>query len=187
MNREQWLEKATAKFRPEFEKAGFPLPEKIRVSCGFPSSKARARRNMAIGEHWSPKASCDQTHEIFISPVLNDELSVLATLVHELCHAATDGDGHKGRFPASAKALKLEGKPTATFGGDTFKQSFAPIFKTLGEYPHAKLNAMANLKKQGTRMLKAQCPACEYTVRLTAKWAEMGLPTCICGEELELA
>jgi len=30
MNREQWLEKATSKFRPEFEKAGFPLPEKIR-------------------------------------------------------------------------------------------------------------------------------------------------------------
>lgn len=185
MNREQWLEKATELFRAEFDQIGHPLPEKIRVSCGFPSSKARARRNMAIGEHWSPKASNDQTHEIFISPVLEGEVEVLATLVHELCHAATDGDGHRGRFPSTAKALKLEGKPTATYAGDAFKQTFESIMGSLGDYPHAQLRAMSQQKKQSTRMLKACCPACGYTIRLTAKWAEMGLPTCVCGEEME--
>jgi hypothetical protein len=33
-------------------------------------------------------------------------------------------------------------------------------------------------KKQGTRMLKAECPECGYTIRLTKKWADVGLPTC---------
>jgi hypothetical protein len=27
-------------------------------------------------------------------------------------------------------------------------------------------------------MLKAVCPACGYTVRLTKKWADLGLPLC---------
>jgi len=27
-------------------------------------------------------------------------------------------------------------------------------------------------------MLKAECPECGYTIRLTKKWAEVGLPSC---------
>ena len=27
-------------------------------------------------------------------------------------------------------------------------------------------------------MLKAECPECGYTIRLTKKWADLGLPTC---------
>jgi hypothetical protein len=27
-------------------------------------------------------------------------------------------------------------------------------------------------------MLKAECPECGYTIRLTKKWADVGLPTC---------
>jgi hypothetical protein len=33
-------------------------------------------------------------------------------------------------------------------------------------------------KKQSTRMLKAECPECGYTIRLAKKWAEVGLPSC---------
>ena len=33
-------------------------------------------------------------------------------------------------------------------------------------------------KKQSTRMLKAECPECGYTIRLAKKWADLGLPTC---------
>lgn len=33
-------------------------------------------------------------------------------------------------------------------------------------------------RKQGTRMLKAACEDCGYTVRVTAKWLEIGPPHC---------
>jgi hypothetical protein len=146
-------------------------PINIRVACGFPSSNARSAKNRAVGEHWSAKASSDQTHEILISPVIDDPVRVLGILVHELAHASTDGDGHKGRFPALVKALSLEGKPTATVEGEKFKAEYQPLLDDLGAYPHAKLNAGVNRKVQGTRMLKAACPDCGYTVRLSAKWA----------------
>jgi hypothetical protein len=36
-------------------------------------------------------------------------------------------------------------------------------------------------------MLKAFCPSCGYTVRLTSKWAALGLPTCpLDGDEFTL-
>jgi hypothetical protein len=47
----------------------------------------------------------------------------------------------------------------------------------LGEYPHAALNVGRVLTPQSTRMLKASCH-CGYTVRLTKKWADAGLPCC---------
>jgi len=40
---------------------------------------------------------------------------------------------------------------------------------------------------QTTRMLKVECPADGYIVRTTQKWIDLGLPTCPCGEEMELA
>ena len=64
------------------------------------------------------------------------------------------------------------------------------IIDGLGVYPHAALD-MSSRKTQGTRMLKASCPSCSYTVRLTAKWAfdsygNPRLPVCPCGDTLAL-
>ena len=111
--REQWLNLAVDELRPLFDANGYPLPERIRVTCGFPSRHARSL-NRAIGEHHSPTASSDNTHEILISPVESDVFEVFGILVHELAHAATDGDGHRGRFPACIRRFYLEGKPTST-------------------------------------------------------------------------
>ena len=122
--------------------------------------------------------SADGHHEILISPVIDDPLQVFATLVHELSHAATDGDGHGSRFTKCVRSLWLEGKPTSTVAGDAFKQNFKDLLASLGTYPHAKMNIDALRKKQSTRMLKASCPACGYTVRLTKTWADQGLPSC---------
>jgi hypothetical protein len=55
------------------------------------------------------------------------------------------------------------------------------IADNLGSLPHAKLNftsASEAPKKQAKKWLKAECPACEYSVRITAKWAKVGLPKC---------
>ena len=168
--REEYLNAAVEELRPVFDARGLPLPDKIRVTCGFPSQKARSQHR-AIGEHWSPAASSDGHHEILISPVMDDPFEVFGVLVHELCHAATDGDGHKGRFPPLARAMYLEGKPSATTIGTQFRTQFQMLVESLGEYPHAALNVGKQRKVQATRMLKAFCPACGYTIRLTAKWA----------------
>jgi len=36
-------------------------------------------------------------------------------------------------------------------------------------------------KTQSTRLLLAKCEVCGYPVRLTKKWAAVGLPRCTCG------
>ena len=175
--REEWLQSFLGEIRPVFQAAGHPLPDRIRVTCGFPSKSARSDKARRIGEHWSPKASDDLTHEISVSQVVDDPLEVAAILTHELAHAATDGDGHRKRFPKLVAALHLEGKPTATVGGKAFAAAFGAVIDSLGAYPHARLN-VSGKKTQSTRLLKAACPTCGYTVRLTKKWADKGLPTC---------
>lgn len=174
MNREKWLQNAVDELVPVFAGHGFPLPGKIRVTCGFPAGSRGGKR---IGEHWSPTASDDGHHEIMISPTLADACRVLDVLTHELCHAATLGDGHGKKFGKIARLMKLEGKLTATLGGDEFKRDMENILSGLGEYPHGKLN-LSDRKKTATRLLKACCPACGYTVRVTQKWVDVGMPIC---------
>ena len=55
----------------------------------------------------------------------------------------------------------------------------------LGEYPHASLD-LSKEKKQITRLLKANGEGCGYVIRLTQTWADVGLPTCCCGEDFRL-
>lgn len=186
MNREEWLNSAVLELRGIFDANGFPVPANVRVTCGFPSKHARSL-NRAIGEHWSDKASQDATHEILISPVVDDPFEVFGILVHELSHSATDGCGHRGRFVQCIRKVWLEGVPTATKIGDTFRANFGGLIEGLGAYPHARLNVQANRKVQATRMLKASCPACNYTIRLSSKWASLGLPVCpVDGHPLSL-
>ena len=183
--RENWLNVGVMELAPLFEAYGYPLPDKIRVSCGFPSVKARSI-NKAIGEHHAPANSKDGTHEIFVSPVIDDPYQVFGVLIHELCHSATVGDGHKGRFPKVIRKFHLEGKPTATTVGDTFKSNFQALVESLGQYPHAELSVFTR-KTQSTRMLGAVCPSCGYKVRLAKKWADIGLPVCVCGSTFNLS
>lgn len=178
-NREEWLSAAVAELRPFFDALGKPLPANVRVACGFPSN---ARRSGAIGECWADTASADQTFEVLISPVLDDPLRVFDVLVHELCHSTAGAMNHSGNFQKVASAMHLQPSPTkagwkATVRGPEFVTTFGSIIDSLGPYPHAALT-MSERKVQTTRMLKAVCPSCGYTVRLTQKWAALGLPSC---------
>ena len=60
------------------------------------------------------------------------------------------------------------------------------MLEELGPYPHAALTAglSSGKPKQGTRMLKVECPEDGYTLRTTAKWLAVGVPTCPCGTEM---
>jgi hypothetical protein len=179
-NREAYLEQAVLECRPFFDLYANPLPQKIRVSCGFPSN---AKRTGAIGECHSDKASGDNAFEIFISPVLDNPLAVFEVLIHELCHTLAGGFNHGTGFQKHADALGLvplgSGRNAykATKGGKNFGDMWDAVIQSLGDYPHKELN-LGVRKVQRTRMLKAVCPTCGYSIRLTGLWANKGLPTC---------
>jgi len=48
------------------------------------------------------------------------------------------------------------------------------------------LKSDRQIKKQTTRMIKAECPSCGYTARISQKWVDVGLPTCPCGDTLSV-
>jgi len=178
-NREDWLSAAVSELRPFFDAVGASLPANVRVTCGFPSN---AKRSGAIGECWADTASADKTFEVLISPTLDEPLRVFDVLVHELCHATAGAMNHGVNFQKVAAAMHLAPSAgpkgwKATARGADFEANFGAIVTSLGPYPHAALT-MSERKVQTTRMLKAVCPSCGYTVRLTAKWAALGLPSC---------
>ena len=188
--REDWLKVGVEELRPVFQALGKPIPAKVRVACGFPLN---AKRSRAIGECHPVANSGDNAVEIFISPELDKPLEVFEVLVHELCHATAGAMNHGVVFQKVAAQMHLEpcnpAKKTNAWGSTRGTAQFAPTFQliidSLGIYPHAKLD-FSTRKKQSTRMLKAFCPSCDYTVRLTQKWAAQGLPTCVCGDQFTL-
>jgi hypothetical protein len=181
--REDWLQQMIDLLRSDFDGIGAPLPEKIRVSCGFPSKSALANKARRIGECWGVESSEDKSFQVFVSPLLKESVEVTATLVHELVHTAVGIEcKHRGKFPKVAKAIGLEGKMTATTAGDALKVRLRVLIDDLGEYPHARLVASNRPKTQTTRMLKVACKECGCVVRMTRKWLDdAGLPTCGCG------
>ena len=184
-NREAWLTALTQRLRSRFAEVSAELPAEVRLSCGWPSKGATASRNRRIGECWSQTCSADGTREVFISPTLSDPVEVGAVVVHELVHAAGHM-GHGAGFGKVARALGLEGRMTATVAGERLTTELTAITSELGPYPHATLTPGENERKQSTRLLKVQCPdeECGYTVRVTAKWLELGYPVCPCGAEM---
>lgn len=178
-NRETWLLSAVDKLRPWYPEHGVTVPDVVRVSCGFPSRSVRK----TLGECWCTGDAAGN-QQIFITPTLVDPSRVLDVLVHELAHAALPPKvKHGKRFAVLARALGLEGKPTHTTAGPILSHRLARLSEELGPYPHAALT-LATRIAQGTRMLKTICPACGYTVRVTAKWRDVGVPTCPCGTEM---
>lgn len=192
--REEWLSAAVAQIRSRFDhvfelhfgKDGLTHLDNLRVSTGFPS---RGGLSKVIGECWASRAAADEvTHHIFISPRLVDVVRVVETLAHEMVHAADDNASkHKGLFVKAVRDLGLEGKATATFAGDEFREWAELLESQIGEYPHIGLTPMATAKKQTTRMLKLEAPCCGYVARTTKKWIEVGLPSCPCGTQMEEA
>lgn len=186
-NREAWLARLVDVLRPEFVRHGHPLPDRIRVACGWPSKSATSSRNRRIGEAWSQRASADGAHETFLSPCLADPVEVGAVLVHELVHHAVGVEhGHKGPFAKLAKAVGLAGKMTATVAGPELAARLHGLAEWLGPYPHGMLSAGEGRKKQSTRMLKVTCAECGCIARMTRQWLDdVGAPTCGCGGEMQ--
>lgn len=181
--REAWLQDAAGELSPLIEAAsGHTLPANLRVACGFPST---FRRSGALGETFQAKDSADGATEILISPTLSKPAEVLAVLIRQLMQTVAHGNaGHLSACCAAAGIIP--GKPNTVPALLIAAQSAVDsIAQALGEYPHAELS-LADRPKAPTRLLKGLCPSCGYTIRLSAKWAKQGMPTCPCGDLLNL-
>lgn len=183
-NREQWLAKAAAHIAERvFKPAGIDLPVDFKVSCSWPGGGSASKR---FGECWPRAASAAKVNEVFISPTISSAMAALGILTHELAHVADDcKSGHKGAFKRHAVAVGLIGEMTATVAGPLLQPKLQKIAGDLGAYPHATLS-LAGRKKQGTRMIKVECPECSGVFRTTQKWIKQadGLrcPFCSCDD-----
>jgi hypothetical protein len=190
--REAWLEAAVVRLGRMFKEFNIEIPA-VKVSVGWPSKGGLAKRNKVIGQCWKGSVSEDGVSQIFISPTHDNEIRVLATLVHELIHAWDDCEsGHKGEFARVAKLVGLQGKMTATevLVGTALWNTLDAIREDMGEWPHSALNTEEMDKqrpKQPTRMIKLVVRGCDcqYTVRTTQKHIDKGFPSCPCGVTME--
>ncbi len=204
--REAWLIDAVTALKAMFRQAGFNDIDGVRmvISTGFPQGNVRK----VIGQCHHADFNEGVAH-IFINPTQDDSVKVLGIVAHEMVHAM-GRKGHGKEFSEVARAIGLTGAGgasgkgfTATVIHDDNVGAYTSIADELGPYPHTKVNlADGGVKKQTTRMLKATCVGTEdeegfrtectisegeaYTIRLTKKWAEVGLPTCPCGGEMAL-
>lgn len=172
--REPWLAAAAVALQHQvFPRANIEAQQweqrRYRVACGFPIGYRGSRTGkVALGQAFDPSISADGTFEVFINPILDRPLDVLAVLAHELAHVwAGIQCGHRGEFARVARGIDLVGPLTGTSAGPWLSAELADIAQILGTYPHAKVDPNAR-KKQGTRLLKLQCNLCKWTARVSA-------------------
>jgi hypothetical protein len=187
MNREAWLTDIGVALEPIILEAAKNLGSlkdkkmpKWVATVGFPSRGALSSKKRVIGQCWPGMKGKDGSHQLFISPVIHEEIEVVGTMAHEMGHAFVGCEhGHKGPFPKLMTALGLTGKPTATVPGPEFIKLVKPLIKTSGKFDHTPIVANPKFKAQSTRLLKAACTTCGYTVRVTKKWVvNDGTPIC---------
>lgn len=184
--RETWLTSFIDASRYLFEMNGYQLPDKIKISVGFPHIGAKGKR---LGECWSNERNGG--YNIFISPLLDEPAQIGPIVTHELCHAAVGlKAGHNKTFAKCAYTMGLEGKPRSTTPGPLWHQMHADVVAALGDFPHYKLE-ISNFKKPGsTRMIKCECTECGMIFRTTRKYLEdtthLQCPLPTCGNEIKI-
>ena len=172
--REAWLQDGVRHLEPIFAKAGYAIPP-VRVSCGFPASSSP---RTTLGQCWPRERSGGGVNEIFISPKLDDPVTLLDTLLHELCHAVDDcHSGHGEDFKGICQAVGLEGPARMAHASEALQIRLMTISQKLGPYPHQAIvfppPRASNLSRN-----KAKCPQCGYEVTLLKRWASYGAPIC---------
>ena len=164
-----WLEKAYQVLRREFLPEA---PERITIAFGFPSTGARKSKNRRLGEYADrfmqgyPDYPVNSGLISLHPTIFNDPSRVLDVLLHEMIHAATPGEGHRGMFRAMAKRVGLAGRMTATVAGPELKQRLEKLLTDhLTPMPPGYGDLAPERKKQATRMRKYVCPECGQIIR----------------------
>lgn len=164
-----WLEQAYQLLRREFLPEA---PERVTIAFGFPSTGGRISKNRRLGEYvdrfMQSLPDCPVNRGLIsLHPRIFDNPSrVLDVLLHEMIHAATPGEGHRGRFRILAKRVGLAGRMTATVAGPELKQRLEKLLADeLPSMPPGHGDLAPERKKQRTRMRKYVCPECGQIIR----------------------
>lgn len=195
MNREEWLEKLVEYLRPHYLASEVPIPDRVRVSVGWPSQRGLSEKNRVVGQCWMIESTADAVNQIYISPLLAEGIQAAKTLAHELVHAALPtGSGHKKPFIAACKKAGLtDGPPKSVEPGPELTVKIEAMLAEMPPYPHAAITPKSADKKQTTRMLRLSCTGDEtdelheeYILRGTKKVIALGLPICpLCEKEMK--
>ncbi len=171
--REQFLEGAVrAMDKALLAPAGLRMPEHWTIATSLTT------RRKAIGQCHYPQASGDgKTTQLLICPRLSEPLVVMATVLHEMVHAALGAEnyGHGKPFADACKAIGLTGKPRhATVEADTpLAAKVLAIAERLGGYPHPGLRLVASGKPSGGGWVRYESVGLDgYKVVVSPKMVE---------------
>jgi hypothetical protein len=150
MTREQWLEKAIDKLRPEFKKrCGVKIPKKIKVSISYPRGRSAKK---VLGQCLDRSISTGRYFEILIIPTTDKPVAILETLAHELIHAIVGTDqGHKKEFSQCARRFGFLRPWWNTPSSRELKLMFKRIASRMPKFPHKATKLDDKRKKQTTR------------------------------------
>jgi hypothetical protein len=183
INREEWLTRVAERDILPLIAANGGKIAKFRVSVGWPKGSRGGKGAESIGQCWDPKCSSDGHYKMFISPKLG-AYEAVEVLVHEVVHLGAGLEcKHRGAFKKIATAVGLEGKMTATVAGEELGKRIRAWMADMPEYPHGPMSAgggdgTGKEKKPGSRLIKASCEGCEYTMRVAQSWLDIAVPMC---------
>jgi len=166
----------------------FPSEDRppLRIGFGQPPGTRPTRNRRILGACFKRAASSDGVNEMFLCPTEDDTMRMLVTALHEYCHAIDDNEsGHRGNFVRLAKSAGMQAPWTETPPSPELQELLDWYVAEYGDIPAGHLTATARVKpKQGTRMLKASCNNCGFTVRASAKhidaWDRAGADCPVC-------
>ena len=130
-----------------------------------------------IGVCYGASEDRQEKARIVIDVSLECPVRVIHVMLHELVHAYTNGDGHRGRFPKIMKALGSEGKMTSTVEGDKqaewITERVLPLLPEWSSVHSTWAFKRRGQRGKGSRLIKVQCKECECIYRMSQKWIEI--------------
>lgn len=152
--RESWLEAAkTALGGLVSDRTGMGIPA-IQISPGWPSKGGPEGR--VLGECWNGVFTRSGAYSIFMNPVVAaaEPVRILDIVLHEMLHAVVDEHHgkmckHGREFAEAARAVGLDGAPTATFctEGTGLWAELSAMADALGAYPGDSMEMTAAIKR----------------------------------------
>ena len=183
-NRESWLRVAYERLRADLLAEAPPV---AAVAWSFPSKGATSRARRTIGQCWDGGGvrSVEGGHAVLVSPLIEEPVEVLSTLLHEMIHAAVGTDkGHRKEFSRVAKRLGFMKPWTQTPMGEELRSRLSSILCNLPPWPSGHL--VPAPPKQKGRQQKAVC-GCGRILRVARATFEGGPILCgKCGKAFDL-